>query len=108
MLTNDQTTFATRPTRSHARWIIAAFAAVAVVALAMNCVGSSGAAPAQSKVIAQSELLSQAGMIDRSRKGDRLRSVAPAIEAELPEGCDSPFSPLAKLAPANLIARCLT
>ena len=53
------------------------------------------------------KLASQASRIDRSRKADRIR-VVPATQAVLSPECEPPFSPLAKLAPSNFIARCLT
>jgi len=80
--------------------------AVAVIVFAMNCVASL-AAPSHSMLIAQSEVTSQASMVDRARKGDRLNSVGLAIRAAPPPGCDSPFSSLVKLSPSNFIGRCL-
>jgi len=90
------------------KYLVTGFAVVAVVAVAMNWVAKLEAAPSQSRLVAQSELIKQASMVDRSRKGDRLNHVAPATSTAMPTGCDSPFSPLAKLAPSNFIGRCLT
>jgi hypothetical protein len=61
----------------------------------------------QSGSIARSELVSQVSRIDRSRKGDRI-TVARAAKNVFPQGCEPPFSPLAKLPSPNFNARGLT
>ncbi len=66
------------------------------------------AAPSQSQPIQQTEPPSQASRVDRSRKADRIAVVGPATHAALPAACEPPFSPLAKLAPRNFTARCLS
>ena len=63
--------------------------------------------PLQSGPIGQSELASQVGRVDRSRKGDRI-TVVRSTKIALPLGCEPPFSPLAKLPSFNFSARCLT
>jgi len=97
-----------RASRGNLRRTVVGLSAVAIIGLAMNFVVSLRAAPSQSGLIAQSELVSQASSVDRSRKGDRITPVAPAIRAELPPGCDAPFSSLAKFSPPNFAGRCLT
>ena len=47
-------------------------------------------------------------VVDRTRKGDRLKPVMPTAEMKLPIGCEPSFSPLTRLAPTWLNARCLT
>jgi hypothetical protein len=97
-----------RASRGNLRWTVVGFSAVAIIGLAMNFVASLRAAPSQSGLIAQSELVSQASRVDRSRKGDRITPVLPVIRAALPPGCDAPFSSLAKFSPPNFVGRCLT
>jgi hypothetical protein len=79
-----------------------------VVVLAMNFVLSLRAAPSVSASMPAAELTTQAGMIDRSLKGDRASAVAPAIKPVILPGCELPFSALVKRAGADLVARCLT
>jgi hypothetical protein len=64
-------------------------------------------AASQSGPIGQRELASQAGRIDRSRKGDRI-PVVRTTQTVLPPGCEPPFSPLAKLPLPNFSGHCLT
>jgi hypothetical protein len=93
--------------RSDVKYFIAAAAGVAVFVLAMNGVTRLQAAPSH-PTVAQSRSITQDGMVDRSRKGDRLDFVVPAARRGMPIGCDAPFSPLAKLSPSNVTGRCLT
>jgi hypothetical protein len=70
----------------------------------------SVAAPSRSRAMiqAQQQVL-EFPTVDRSRKGDRLRSSEVATaKNKLPPGCEPPFSPLAKLSLPNLKARCVT
>jgi putative N-acetylmannosamine-6-phosphate epimerase len=83
------------------------FVAAAVFVVAMNCAASPRAATSTSDLVARSVPASQAVMVDRSRKGDRLDAAATG-KAAIPVGCDRPFSPLAKLSPSDSIGRCLT
>ncbi len=97
----------------HGRWVmtkylIAAAAGAALVILAMNWVTKLEAAASHTMVVAQSRSITHDGMVDRSRKGDRLDFAAPATRRGMPTGCDAPFSPLAKFAPSNVTGRCLT
>src|SRR5262245_57163401 len=93
--------------RSESRYLIAAAVAAAVV-VATNWAVKWESASSHTTVAAQSRLITQYGMVDRSRKGDRLDFVAPATLREMPTACDAPFSPFASLAPSNVIGRCLT
>ena len=93
---------------TNSEYLIAAAAGAAVVILAMNWVTKLEAAPSHTTVVAQSRSITHDGMVDRSRKGDRLDFVAPTARSVMPTGCDAPFSPLAKLAPSNVTGRCLT
>jgi hypothetical protein len=97
-----------RASQGNFRRTVVGLSAMAIIGLAMNFVVSLRAAPSQSGLIAQSELVSQASSVDRFRKGDRITPVAPVIRAELPPGCDAPFSSLAKFSPPNFVGRCLT
>jgi hypothetical protein len=94
--------------KGNSKYIIAAAAAVAVVVVAMNCATRLEAAPSHTTVAPPSKSITHDGLVDRSRKGDRLDLVAPATRGGMPTGCDAPFSPLAKLSPSNVIGRCLT
>ena len=86
----------------------AGLTAVAIFVLTMTCVASLGAAPPQSSLVAQPAMASQTGMIDRSRKGDRL-TVAAQIKVVLLPGCEPQFSSLSRLSPSDFVARrCLT
>jgi hypothetical protein len=94
-------------TISSIKCTVAGLMVVAAFVLATTCAASLGAAPSQSSVA--TVLASQTGMIDRSRKGDRLAPVAPAIKVVLLPGCEPQFSPLTRLSPSNFAARrCLT
>ena len=93
--------------RGNLKYLIAAAAGAAVFVLAMNGVTRLQAAPSHTTV-AQSRSITHDGMVDRSRKGDRLDFVAPATRTGMPIGCDAPFSPLVKLSPSNVTGRCLT
>jgi hypothetical protein len=84
------------------------FCAVALVVLGINFAMSLRAAPSQSELGAQPELVSQGSQVDRSRKTNRISPAAPAIKTTLLPGCEPPFSSLAKLSSSALITRCLT
>ena len=94
--------------KSNSKYIIAAATGAAVVVVAMNCVTRLEAAPSHATVVVQSSSITHDGMVDRSRKGDRLDLVAPAARRGVPIGCDGLFSPLAKFSPSNVTGRCLT
>jgi len=94
--------------RSSTKYLIVALAGAAVVVLAMNWATRLEAAPSHTIVVAQSTSSTHDGMVDRSRKGDRLDFVAPATRGGMPIGCDAPFSSLAKLPPSKVVGRCLT
>jgi len=85
-----------------------ALAAAIIVVLSMASAAPVGLISSQAGLIAQFELASQAAMLDRSRKGDRLSSVVPSMATTLPLGCEAPFSSLANFAPSNVVGRCLT
>ena len=90
------------------KWTSASLAAAAFVVFAPNWVPYLRAAPLQSALTVQLKTDPQAGMIDRSRKSDRLVPTPLAIKIVPPPGCEFPFSPLAKLSPPHEVARCLT
>ena len=54
------------------KYLIAAAAGAALVIFAMNWVTKLEAAPSHTMVVAQSRSITHGGMVDRSRKGDRL------------------------------------
>jgi hypothetical protein len=91
-----------------AKYLIAAATGAAVIIFAMNWVTKFEAAPSHTTVMAQSRSITHDGMVERSRKGDRLDFSAPITRSVMPTGCDAPFSPLAKHAPPNVTGRCLT
>jgi hypothetical protein len=91
---------------SSAKHLIAAATGTAVIILAMNWVAKLEPTPSHTMVVAHSRLITHDGMVDRSRKGDRLD--APITRSMMPTGCDAPFSPLVKHAPPNVTGRCLT
>jgi hypothetical protein len=90
------------------KWALSALAVAALVVLAPNSLPFLRAASLQSAPTVQLKTDPQAGMIDRSRKGDRLVPMPLAIKIVPPPGCEFPFSPLAKLSPPHELARCLT
>jgi|RhiMetdeSRZDD1v2_1073273.scaffolds.fasta_scaffold1434359_1 hypothetical protein len=47
-------------------------------------------------------------VVDRTRKGDRVKPAISRTEAMLPIGCEPPFSRLTRLAPTTLNMRCVT
>jgi hypothetical protein len=79
-----------------------------VLALTMPVFGTNSieAIPSHS-MLSVPAITSQAGMIDRSRKANRLNLTEPDIKPALPVGCDSPFGSLTKISP-SLAGRCLT
>jgi hypothetical protein len=91
-----------------AEYFMAALAGAAVAVLAINGVTSLQAAPSDTPAVVQSNAITPGGMVDRSRKGNRLDFVAPATRQGMPAGCDSPLSSLAKPLPSDIAGRCLT
>jgi hypothetical protein len=90
------------------KWTSSGLAAASLLVLAPNWLPFLRAAALQSPLTVQLKSEPQAGMIDRSRKGDRLVPTPFAIRIAPPPGCEFPFSPLAKLSPPHEVARCLT
>jgi hypothetical protein len=102
-------------TRGKLKWAVMAVGVIAVADLGLHgwsllqaAAAPSRVAPRVEAVVARAETPLQAGLIDRSRKRDRLLPAAPAAKVRLPPGCESQSSPLAKLAPPNLIRECVT
>jgi len=102
-------------THSKLKWIVAVVGMIAVADLALHGWSLLRAAPAPSTpvprvetVVARAEAPLQAGLVDRSRKGDRLLPAGPVAKGKLPPGCESQSSPLARLAPPNMIRQCVT
>jgi hypothetical protein len=93
---------------SRLEWTVLGFAAVIVIGLTINSAPSPEAAPLYSQATPPSATVSQANVIDRSQKGDRLAPAAPAAKIVFPRGCESQVSPMTKLTPGQFIARCLT
>ena len=80
-----------------------------IVALAMFAATETASAPSVKQgPIGQIEAASQADRVDRSSKGDRITSFAPARQAVLPPECEPPFSSLAKVPSQSFVARCFT
>jgi hypothetical protein len=59
------------------------------------------AVPPHSTLSVPAGITLQAGMIDRSRKANRLNLTEPDSKPALPVGCDSPFSSLTKISPPS-------
>jgi len=96
-------------TRRKLQWSVMALGILAAADLAINGWSLLRAAPPpQSTLVPRVEAPLQAGLVDRSRKGDRLVPAAPVAKTRLPPGCESQSSPLARLAPPNLIRQCVT
>jgi hypothetical protein len=99
-------------TRGKLKWAVMAVGIIAIADLAFHgwslVRAVSAAVPRVETVVARVEAPLQAGLVDRSGKGDRLVPAGPVAKAKLPPGCESQSSPLAKLAPPNLIRQCET
>jgi hypothetical protein len=83
------------------------FAGVLALTMPVFATNSIEAIPSHSMLSVPAGITLQAGMIDRSRKANRLNLTEPDIKPALPVGCDSPFGSLTKISP-SLAGRCLT
>jgi len=83
------------------------FVGVLALTIPVFATNSIEAVPSHSMSGVSAGVTLQAGMMDRTRKADRLNPTEPGIKPALPVGCDSPFGSLTKISP-SLAGRCLT
>ena len=93
---------------TQAKWAVLGLAAFALAMLATDCLPSAGAAPSRPVLMSQALTVSQAELVDRSGKADRLVPAHAAVRAVLPSGCEFPFSGQLRVSQSDVIARCVT
>jgi hypothetical protein len=86
-------------------WIAVQCVTIAGIAFTTNVLESAGALPSRWVVITSPKPIT---IVDRSGKGDRLISRAPAVNIVLPRGCESSVSLVTNVSRSDLVWRCVT